>query len=295
MLLALVLLLPCYSYCDSVVPYYGTTGNAVADSSLQWDMGNVFPAPPGLTVQNVIYSYNIRKATEDRVDVSVQNENALGKGYVFRETDSWLPGSLDNTEINKAVPVMSLPKEIWGRGSIEVEGNGSVENANVAYTYRVDPCYDPQYSPSCPGYKVPIPEPVQVEYDIYDADEHIDDTQYSTNNDSLEEEEEKKTEEEKEKREAEEKLDSKERLEKALSVVGTNLLFANAFAQSQVLESVNSVTSMDTYYSISISGGVYKEEVSIKDKQLPDSYKGLRNGLAQQVLHEKMISMQYGN
>ena len=294
MLLVLALLLPCYSYSNSVVPYYGTTGNAVVDNNLVWDMGNVFPAPPGLTVQNVIYSYNIRKSTEDRVDVSVQNENALGEGYVFRETDSWLPGSLDNTEINKAVPVMNLPKEVWGKGSIEVDGNGSVENANVAYTYRVDPCYDPQYSPSCPGYKVPIPEPVQVEYDVYDADEHADDTQYSPDDDSLEEEE-KETEEEKEKREAEEKLDSKERLEKALAVANTNLLFANSFAQAQMLDSVNTATRMNAYYSTSIDGGTYKEELSIQDKQLPDSYKGLRNGLAQQVLHEKMVSMQYGN
>jgi hypothetical protein len=293
-LLALVLLLPCYSYSNSITPYYGSTGNAVADSSLQWTMGNVFPSPPGLTVQNVIYSYNIRKATEDRVDVAVQNENALGQGYVFREVDSWLPGSLDNTQISKAVPVGNLPKELWGKGSIEVNGNGLVENANVIYTYKVDPCYNPQYDPNCPGYKQPVPEVVQVSYDVYDAGQDVDNSQYNPD-DTVYEDDDLETKEDKERRESDEDLDSRERLEKALSVVGTNLLFTNAFAQSQVLESVNSATGIGTYYGVSIPGGVYKEEVSINDKQLPDSYKGLRNGLAQQVLHEKMISMQYGN
>ena len=257
-------------------------------------MGNVFPSPAGLTVQNVIYSYNIRKDTADHVDVTVQNENALGQGYVFKEVDSWLPGSLDNTQINKAVPVGDLPKELWGKGSIEVSGNGLVENANVIYTYKVDPCYNPQYSPNCVGYKQPAQEIVQASYDVYDASEDADGTQYSPD-DTADKDDDLETKEDKEKREAEEDLDSRERLEKALAAVDTNLLFASAFAQSQVLEAVNSAISMGTYYSVTISGGVYKEEVSIKDKQLPDSYKGLRNGLAQQVLHEKMISMQYGN
>jgi hypothetical protein len=50
---------------------------------------------------------------------------------------------------------------------------------------------------------------------------------------------------------------------------------------------------MNSYYSASIPGGTYKESVVLVDKKLPENKRGLRNGLAQQILHEKMVDMQY--
>ncbi len=47
------------------------------------------------------------------------------------------------------------------------------------------------------------------------------------------------------------------------------------------------------YYNTKINGGVYADVNSIADKQLPDNKKALRNNLAQQLLHEQMIDMQY--
>ena len=290
----LAVLLPSYCYSDSITPYYGTTNNAAANG-LQWSMDSVFPSPPGLDVQNVIYNYTIHKPTDERVDVSVQNENALGTGYIFRETDSWMPGSLDGTQINKAIPIIpNIPKEAWGDGSITVDGNGSVSDVKVLYTYKVDPCYDPQFDPNCPGYKVPMPDIPEVDLSsIYDASDDAEMSQYNPD-DELYDDEEKPSDEDEKAKEEEEKKDSKERLEKALAAADNSVMFATALAQAQALDAMNLATNVGSYYATTIPGGVYKENITLQDKQIPDNRSGLRNGLAQQLLHTQMIDMQYG-
>ena len=284
------------SYSESIAPYYGYTGNAAANGH-SWSMDTYFPdGVPGLDVQNIIYNYTIRKQVQDRVDVTIQNENGLGSGYVFRETDSWMPGSLDGTQINKVVPVIpNLPRDAWGDGSIVVDGPGSVEDPNVVYTYRVDPCYDPQFDPNCPGYQVPMPVIPEVDLSsIYDAtkDENVDLTQ-KIDDETYDDEEKELSEEELAEKEAEEKKDSKERLEKALAAVDNSAMFAQAFAQSQILSTMNLSVNMNNYYAATIPGGTYKESVVLEDKNLPDNKQGLRNNYAQQKLHKEMVDMQY--
>lgn len=292
-----------YSYSESITPYYGTTGNAAAGGNT-WDMGVVLPTPPGLDINTVIYNYTINKDVNDSVDVHVQNENAKGTGYIFRETDQWLPGSLGGTEINKVVGVGSVPREYWGTGSIETEGDGYVTDPTVIYTYKVDPCFDPQFDPNCPGYKQPTVEIPTVDLtSLYDVsnDSNVDLERRSCKEGDisveckaiLEEEEEQKTEEELAEEEAEEEKDREMRLEKALSEIDNSVMFAQAFAQSQMLAQANAATNMNSYYATSIPGGTYKESVVLVDKQLPQSKRGARNGLAQQLLHEKMIESQY--
>jgi hypothetical protein len=51
--------------------------------------------------------------------------------------------------------------------------------------------------------------------------------------------------------------------------------------------------NVQSYYDKKIQGGVYKETISLKDKHLPDNKRGKRLGLAQQVLHDEMVSSQY--
>lgn len=290
-LLTVVLVcLPSYCYSESITPYYGTTGNA-AGSGLNWSMNNVLPTPPGLDINGVIYNYTIQKDVDDSVNVHVQNENANGTGYIFRETDEWKPGSLGGTEIRKVVPVIpNIPRQSWGDGSIEVEGNGSVTDPSVVYMYKVDPCYDPQFDPNCPGYKVPVPEiPVIDVSIIYNASEDEAVQIATTETDTeLYEEKEAKIEDE------EEDEDKKEmRLEAALSAVDNSALFAEALAQSQILAAMNNAVQISNYLNTTIPGGQYKETVVLIDKKIDDNKKGLRNGLAQQLLHEKMIEMQY--
>jgi hypothetical protein len=256
-------------------------------------MDNVLPEPPGLDIDTVIYNYTIRKQTEDQVDVYVGNENANGTGYIFREHDQWRPGSLDGTEINKVVGVGGIHRDLWGDGFIDVEGSGRVENPNVIYTYRVDPCYDPQFDPNCPGYKVPVPDIPEIDLSqLYDAtqDENIDldrstDPEYQ-NEENLEENEKKKKEEEEEQK-------RKYRLEKMMSASDAAALFA----ENQMIKQMNDIANMQAnvngYYSKSIPGGAYQDSVQLADTQLPDNRRGLRNNLAQQRLHQQMVDEQY--
>ena len=154
---------PCYSYSESIAPYYGYTGNAAADQAYRWAMDAILPDPPGLDVENVIYSYKIEKETGDLVTVYVYNENVVGDGYIFRERDDWLPGSLSGTQINKVVPLGRVHRDLFGDGGIDVEGPGSVYDASVVYTYRVDPCYDPQFDSNCPNYATPAVTPPVID------------------------------------------------------------------------------------------------------------------------------------
>jgi hypothetical protein len=254
-------------------------------------MDNVLPEPPGLDIDTVLYNYTIRKQTEDQVDVYVGNENANGTGYIFREHDQWRPGSLDGTQINKVIGTGSIPRDAWGDGSIDVVGNGSVENPSVIYTYRVNPCYDPQFDPNCPGYQIPVPDVPEVSYEVYDATqelqvETVDLALVRSENQGLSEEELK----EKEKEEEEER---KRRLEAAMASSGAALNFANAFAADQMIKTMNMATDVGAYYNSTIPGGTYKESIQLTDTQLPDNRRGLRNNLAQQRLHQQMIGEQY--
>lgn len=293
--LSLLVALVCwvgYSYSESITPYYGTTPNA-ASTGNTWSMDNVLPSGvPGLDIDLVIYNYTPIKETQDDMKVHIQNENADGTGYIFRETDDW-SGLSGGTEIRKVVPVIPMNREHWGDGSIEVEGTGSVENPSVIYNYRVDPCYDPQFDPNCPGYEPYVPEIETVDVDsLYLAteDENVENALAKTDTELYDEEEEK-SDDEKEKEE--EEKDSKERLEKALSAANNATMFAEAFAQDQLLQAMNMSINMNLYYVAKLDGGSYGDTVVLIDKEIPENKKGLRNGLAQQILHEKMIDMQY--
>jgi hypothetical protein len=294
--LPLLVVLGCwvgYSYSESIAPYYGTTPNATIGGNT-WSMDSILPSGvPGLDIDLVIYNYTPIKETQDDMIVHIQNENANGTGYIFRESDDW-SGLQGGTEIRKVVPVVPTNRSQWGDGSIEVEGIGTVENSSVIYNYRVDPCYNPQFDPNCPGYEVQIPEIETVDVDsLYDPleDETVKNATASTDVD-LYEDEDAKSDDDKAKEEEEEK-DSKERLEKALAAVDNTIMFAEAFAQDQLLQAMNMAINMSPYYSASIDGGAYKESVTLVDRELPENKRGLRNGLAQQLLHDKMIEMQY--
>ena len=71
---------------------------------------------------------------------------------------------------------------------------------------------------------------------------------------------------------------------------------AALFAENQVIEQMNNIMQNqinNTYLTATIPGGQYKETIVLVDAKLPENKAGLRNGLAQQILHEKMVSQQY--
>lgn len=280
---AVLALLVCssYSYSEEV---FESSQNA-AQNGLSWDMANILPSQAGLAVNGVIYRYTTVKDPNDPMLVHVQNENAQGPGYIFRSTDDWsgLPG---NT-INRVIPLNGIPRELWGDGSIDVEGKGSVEDASVFYTYQYDPCFDPQSSPDCPGYKDPFVMEI-LDPDIVDPldDEFIQDELDRKANLKDEEEDERNR-----KRIAGDKKKD-DRLEAALSIAQIALATAEAEALAQQLVNMNVIPQ--TYY-VAIPGGTYEETSTLKDSNLPDNKRGLRANYAQQILHEKMVNSQYDN
>jgi len=281
---------PYYCYSDNIAPYYGTTPNA-AQNGLSWSMPNILPAPPGLDINGVFYKYTPNKKTEDDMKVHVQNKNANGTGYVFRDTEDW-SGAPGGIEVRKVIGIAGIPREAWGDGSIEVEGTGTIEEPTVIYSYKVDPCYDPQFNPNCPGYKTPVPVIPEVKVELYDAtqDEYVNLS--SEEKVSIEENEERLSEKEEEEKEAAEEAKRKYRLQKLMSATDAAALFA----ENQRIEQMNRAMDVavgNTYLTATIPGGQYKETVRLVDAKLPENKAGLRNGLAQQILHEKMVSQQY--
>ena len=272
-------LLPSYLHSD---PYsYGATGNA-ASSSLSWGMAGVLPDVTGIDINGLIYRYTTVKNTEDDMLVHVGNKNANGNGYIFRETDDW-SGVPSNT-IVKSFNLSNIPATNWGTGSIEVEGKGSVKDAVVIYNYRIDRCFDPQSDPTCAGYVKPMPVlPEVVVYDALEDDAVVetleaDEFQYDENGNLIlsEEEEEEET-----------------RIEMGLTASANALTLFKTQGQDDIIMAINQQTNIAMYYNASINGGVYADAAGLADSEILDNKKALRNNLAQQILHEQMVDMQY--
>jgi hypothetical protein len=90
-----------------------------------------------------------------------------------------------------------------------------------------------------------------------------------------------------------EEIEEKEKLQKLLSGVNDSILFANVTAQNLLMSSMSLSMNLNPYYDKKIAGGEYKDKVVINGGELPDNKKGARSGLAQQLLHTKMVSLQY--
>ena len=272
-----------YSYSDTV---YGSTSNA-ATNGYNWVMTNILPQQAGLTVGNVVYRYTTIKNTSDDMVVHVQNENALGEGYIFRSSDDWsgLPG---NT-INKVVPVNNIDISYWGNGSIQVDGFGTVEDASVIYTYQYDPCFDPQTDPACPGYIAPVD--YSLEALVYEEDQRYIQDELDRKKTILDDEEEQ---EEADRKAilAKKRRETDERLEVLLGFVNTDALSQEQLIRHGQLTAMNGLSS--SYYT-AIPGGTYQETIKLIDSKLPDAKKGLRVNLATQILHQKMVDLQYDN
>ena len=258
---------------------YGITGN-MAGTGHTWGMDIGPSNNRGLRINGVYYQYTPVKNTEDDMLVHIRNKR-VGGGYIFSETDDWsgLPGGIP---ITKGFSIDNSPIELWGDGSIDVEGNGSVVDANVIYSYKYNnDCLTPMSDPSCPGYTdavLGMMGETTVEYYDPSGDENIQDV--LDEKADLEED-------------SEEEEEDKEMLEKILSSVDDSVLSANIVSQNLLMFALTNSVSMNTYYDKKLAGGTYKETVVLDGGNLPDNKKGARAGLAQQILHTKMVGMQY--
>ena len=272
-------LLPSYLHSD---PYsYGTTGNATA-TALSWSMSSVLPDVPGVDINGLLYRYTTVKNPDAEMKVHIRNRNAEGDGYTFSATDDWsgVPG---NT-IVKSFPLAHIPAANWGNGSIEVEGKGTVTDALILYNYRIDECFDEQSNPACPGYVKPVP--VIPVYDLYNA---LDDDAVLGALDS----EEFQYDEDGELILDDDGEEEETRLEMGLTASANALTLFKTQGQDELIMSINQQTNLAMYYNASIQGGVYADAAGLADTEIPDNKRALRNNLAQQLLHEKMVDMQY--
>ena len=242
----------------------------------------MLPDIPGIDINGLLYKYTTVKDPDAGMKVHIGNKNVDADGYTFRKTDDWsgVPG---NT-IVRSFPLSNIPASQWGAGSIDIEGEGSVKDPVVIYSYRVDECYDEQSNPACPGYVKPVPViPVVEIYDSLEDDAvtealEADEFQYDENGDLIlsEEEEEEET-----------------RIEMGLTASANALTLFNTQGQDDLIMAINEQTNIALYYNASIQGGTYSDVVGLADSTIPDNKKALRNNLAQQLLHEQMIDMQY--
>ena len=263
---------------------YGITGN-MAGVGHTWGMSNIGPSNNrGLSINGVFYQYTPVKNTEDDMRVHVRNKKVGTVGeYIFSVTDDWsgLPGGIP---ITKGFTVDNLPIELWGDGSIDVDGTGSVVDANVVYSYKYNnDCLTPLSDPSCPGYM----EAVLAMIGDYDATGYnpLDDENITS---TLEEQAEADEIEEEEKEE-----EDSGQLERILSGVDTSILASNIIAQDLLMFAMTRSVAIESYYDKKLSGGTYKEVVVLTGGELPDNKRGARVGLAQQLLHTEMVNAQY--
>lgn len=274
-------LLPQPSLSSSYI--FGYTGNAALYGHT-WNMTTPIlgvTTEEGMDISGVIYNYLPVKEEADDFIVTVQNKR-VGGGYIFQDTEDWSGGI--GIRIQKVVPLAYTPIELFGDGSIETTGVGSVEDATVLYMYRWDECRNPQNNENCAGYVPPLPVIPKIE--IYDAldDEFVEQATEETDSDLFNKDEEQKNEDEEE--------EEKERLEIALAAVDNALTIANTVSQASIVRAMNTATNINSYYVAQIQGGVYGESVSLQGGTIVDNRRALRS-LGQDKLMNAMIEEQY--
>jgi len=253
-------------------------------------MTKVLPPDAGLEVQGIFHKYTITKESSADATVSIVNKNATGSGNIYERHDNWdqLPS---NTKIGFDVVTPSLGSR-WGDGSIGVTGEATLSNIIVAYNYRFDPCFIPLSDPSCPDYESALYKYL-LDNNLLNNEPDLNDPFYDEwvqfqLERKTEEQEEEEAEKEKQEEEAEEEL----KMERALSVAGAAEQIANPMQQLAMMQQLASTGTLDGYYSATIEGGSYEETIELKDAEIKDNTRALRN-LAQDNLHRTIVRSQY--
>lgn len=285
--MASVLLVASSSYCFSDTTY-GVTGNA-AGSGLTWGMDGVLPdySQPwvSLQVMGLAYRYTMVKDPDTGVTVWVRNEDAIDGGYVFEERDDW-NGSGGTIQKYFRFPYKDASR--WGQGSIDIEGEGTIENPVVTYNYKMDvddelmKCMvTPLADPACPGFAEALVDLLKSIDQMMPGDPFYDEWVQAQLNQEVEEQEETEVEE------PEEVLANFEK-----QMGGENTIEQLGGNQADLLAELAQVPKIEPYYMIQIDGGVYEETIQLQDATIIDNKGALRN-LASDANHRKMVRSQY--
>lgn len=243
-------------------------------------MGVVLPPETGLIVNQVRYRYTVEKNKVDDFTVTISNENLIGNGNIFENTDDWSGRS--GTTIDKNIPVANLPKEVWGQGKIETTGTGEVIDPDVRYSYRFDDCVNPLSNPLCPQ----PPEETNV-LDLIPSQEdpfNTDEVQNALADQYEEDEEEKQA------KEDASELDKEDKRRKLASTV--NPLMTDAARLSALFDQLSQKPEFDNYYAVVMDGKVYEETVELQDGTLNDNRRGFKS-LAEDEKFNTIIRSQY--
>ena len=87
----------------------------------------------------------------------------------------------------------------------------------------------------------------------------------------------------------------KDKLNKLAEDMGkAQTLEAQQALQQIIAALINYVPGFNAYGQVAIPGvDFYNQDEIYKDKKIPENQRGLRNGLASQILWDKMVDMQY--
>jgi len=291
--LAAVLLLASSSFCYSDTTY-GVTGNA-AGAGLSWGMGTILPdaSSPYVTLQihGLTYRYKMVKDPESDAVVYVRNEDAIDGGYVFEQKDDWSGNPGGNIQKYFRFPYSDSTR--WGKGSIDVEGDGVVEDPSVTYNYKMEVdellmrcSLSPLSDPSCPGFQDALLDYLNNMGDLSPDDPFYN--EWVQANMSLNDKEDEQEQEEQTK-EPEEKLSN---FEKKLGGENSISDLVDLEKQNRMLAALAQIPKIESYYILDIPGGEYNDAVVLEDTILPDNPRAMRN-LASDANHRKMVRSQY--
>ena len=282
-----------YSYCYSDTTY-ATTNNA-AQQGLRWALTNILPdfSQPFMTVEinGLNYQYTMVKEKDADATVTLSHDDLANPGdKIFENTDDW--SQLHGGTIRKFFRFGYTNANRWGEGSLEIEGEGSIEDPYVIYNYKMvidetmQKCFlTPLADPMCPGYDDALSDYI-ANLEAPTVDDPFYDEWVQAN---LAEEAEKPKEEE-----VIEEAEEEEREESLEEQLGGESLEAmvDTSEQASILAELAQVPKLNQYYATSLQGGVYEETLVLPTTNYPDNRRALRN-LASDANHRTMVRSQY--
>ena len=281
-----------YSYCYSDTTYAST--NNAAQNGLRWALTNILPdfSQPFMTIEinGLNYQYTMVKEKDADATVTLSHDDLANPGdKIFENKDDW--SQLHGGTIRKFFRFGYTNANRWGEGSLEIEGEGSIEDPYVIYNYKMvidetlEKCYlTPLADPICPGYDDALSDYIS-NLQAPEVDDPFYDEWVQAN---LAEEAEKPKEEEIEEVEEEKEEES---LEEQLG--GESLeAMVDTSEQASILAELAQTPKLDQYYATSLQGGVYEETLVLPSTNYPDNRRALRN-LASDANHKTMVRSQY--
>ena len=286
MFLGLAVCLCPYSSSSEIV---NSSTNNAAKSAYVWQMLNLFPSQTGLTVKGVFHQYTLDKSADTNGSVILKNKNANGIGNIYENVDSW-DGIAGSTKIGYD-PVTPSLLPLWGDGSISVTGDGTLSDVSVNYHYSFDPCFIPLSDPSCPDFQANLYKYL-LDNNLLNSDPNINDPYYD---EWVKFELERKAEKQKEEKLKEAKEEEKREelsIEKVLATSGAVEAIADPAEQLSMLTEMAAVGKINSYYDVTIEGGIYKDTIQLNDSSIQDNRRALRN-LRNDDSHRSMVRSQY--